>query len=82
MDFFCPWLRMKWSSRSTGELHQNTLGAFVSACVCTACCFDAAVVSKYLLSPGKNIYVTVAAVALGSATTCHPQRGEADSVGC
>lgn len=77
-----PLLTYEGEFRSTGELHQTTLGVFVSACICPACCFDAAMVSKYLLSPGKNIHVTVAAVTFGSDTTCHPQRGEADSVEC
>lgn len=39
-------------------------------------------VNVLLLSPGKNIRVTVAAVTLGSDITCRSQRDEPDSIEC
>lgn len=74
---------MKGSSRSAGELHQIILGVFVSACICPACCFDAAMVSKCLLTePGEEHTCDSGCSCTWSDATCHLQRGEPDSVEC
>lgn len=79
VDFFCPLFTYEGEFQVHWRATSKYIGSFYFcvhiSCLLFWCCW-----LVVLLRPGKNVCVIVAAVTLGSDTTCHPQSGEPDSV--